>query len=352
MRALRWHDQKSIRLDEVPEPGPPGPGTVLVEVAFCGLCGTDLHEVAHGPNMIRTSPHPLSGAVPPLTMGHEMSGTVVQVGPGVSRVVPGTRVAVDPCLRCGTCRWCTRGEYHICERGGSIGLAADGGFARHVHVPAEQLCPVPDGVSLDHAAVAEPLAVGLHAARRGGIGPGDHVLVLGAGPIGIAAVIGARVAGAASVIVSEPLPGRSARALALGATLALDPTTTDVRREAFLRTGRIGPDVVIDATGRPELVDLAVRTVRRGGRVVVAGISDTIVPLDLRQLVLFERNLHGSLGYNHDIPRALDLMAAGRIDAGQLVTAIRPLSAGPEVFAELADDPDKHLKVLLTPQGD
>lgn len=349
MQALRWHGRGDLRLDETTDPGEPAPGHAIVEVAYCGICGTDLHEYLHGPNMIRTDAHPLTGAVPPVTLGHEMSGTVVATAGFEAGIEPGVRIVVDPCIRCGICRWCRRGEYHLCAKGGSVGLAADGGFARYVEVPLQNLHPIPDGVPDDLAALAEPLAVGLHAVKRGQVQPGENVLVLGAGPIGIAALLGARLAGAAGIYVSEPLESRAEQARGFGATEVFDPAVVDPRREVFVRTARIGPDVVIDATGRPELVDMAVRTVRRGGRVVMAGISDSDLRLDLRQIVLYERSIYGSLGYNFDIPRVLDLMATGRLDARPLLSGVRPLSAGVEMFKELAADRNQHLKVLLTP---
>lgn len=350
MQALRWHGRSDLRLDEIADPGEPAPGHAIIEVAYCGICGTDLHEYLYGPNMIRTGAHPLTGAVPPMTLGHEMSGTVVAMAGFEAGIEPGVRVVVDPCLRCGVCRWCRRGEYHLCAKGGSVGLAADGGFARYVEIPLENLHQIPDGVPDDLAAMAEPLAVGLHAAKRGQVQPGENVLILGAGPIGIAALLGALLAGAAGVYVSEPVEARAELALRLGATEVFGSSVVDLRREVFVRTARIGPDVVIDATGRPELVDIAVRTTRRGGRVVIAGISDSELRLDLRQIVLYERSIYGSLGYNFDIPRVLDLMATGRLDARPLLSGVRPLSAGLEVFEELAADRSQHLKVLLTPR--
>jgi len=350
MQALRWHGRNDLRLDETADLDEATSGHAIVEVAYCGICGTDLHEYLHGPNMIRMDAHPLTGAMPPVTLGHEMSGTVVMMTGSEAGIEPGVRVVVDACIRCGICRWCRRGEYHLCAKGGSLGLAADGGFAQYVEVPLENLHPVPDGVPDDIAAMAEPLAVGLHAAKRGQVQPGDNVLVLGAGPIGIAALLGAQMAGAAAVYVSEPLEARAEQALGFGATEVFDPAVVDTRREVFVRTARIGPDVVIDATGRPELVDLAVRTTRRGGRVVIAGISDSELRLDLRQIVLYERSICGSLGYNFDIPRVLDLMATGRLDVRPLLSGVRPLSAGVEVFEELAADRGQYLKVLLTPK--
>lgn len=351
MQALRWHGRADLRLDDVPEPVSPGPGEALVSVETCGICGTDLHEYQHGPNMIRMTSHPLTGAEPPFTLGHEFSGRVTELGADYPGLAVGDRVTVDPCLRCGRCRWCVRGEYHICAYGGSVGLASDGAFAPTVRVPLECLVRIPDGVSDEEASLAEPLAVGMHAVSRAQIAMGDTVVVLGAGPIGIAALLSARLAGASSIYVSEPNTERAARAAQLGATEVYDPTAADVRREVFLRTSRIGPDVVIEATGRPELVQLAIVTVRRGGRVALAGISDADLQVDLRQVVLYERSVHGSLGYNFDIPRVLDLMATGRLDASSLITGIRPLSHGPDVFAELAADRGRHLKVLLTPKG-
>lgn len=348
MRALRWHGRGDLRLDDVPEPPEPGPGEALVEVAYAGICGTDLHEFAHGPNLIRDAPHPLTGVRPPVTLGHEFSGRVVALGSPVPGIEVGTRVAVDPCLRCGTCRWCRHGEYHICAKGGSVGLASAGAFAPLVTVPAYGLVPVPDGVSDQLAALAEPLAVGLHAVRRAGVQPGDHVLVLGAGPIGIAVLMALRLAGAAGIYVSEPAPDRAKVAAEIGATEVFDPAVSDVRREVFLRTGRIGPDVVVEATGRPDLVELAVRTVRRGGRAVLAGISDGAASLPLKQVVPFERTVLGTLGYNFDIPRVLDLIAAARFDPSPLLTGVYRLSRGLDAFDDLGSG--SHLKILLDPK--
>jgi (R,R)-butanediol dehydrogenase / meso-butanediol dehydrogenase / diacetyl reductase len=349
LRALRWHAAGDLRLDDVAEPVAT-PGTAVIEVAFCGLCGTDLHEYAHGPSMIRTGPHPLTGQAPPVTLGHELSGRVIAMDGSAPGLAVGSRVAVDPCLRCGQCRWCRTGEYHICAKGGSLGLASDGGFAAYVRAPLECLHAIPDEVSDEFAAMAEPLAVGLHAAKRAQIGPGDAVLVLGAGPIGLAAVMGAKAAGAAAIFVSEPAAARGEAALRAGATEVFDPTRSDVRAEVFVRTGRVGPDVVIDGTGRREAIRLGVRALRRGGRMAVAGIGDADMTLDLRELVLYERTLLGSLGYNFDIPRVVALMATGRLDPTPLLTDVRPLSEGAATFAELSSPGNRQIKILLSPK--
>ncbi|BBY38038.1 threonine dehydrogenase [Mycobacterium mantenii] len=350
MQALRWHANNDLRLEEVPTPDA-GPHDVVIEVSACGICGTDLHEFQHGPNMIRHTPHPLSGVTPPLTLGHEFSGHVVSVGDTITDLQVGQLVTVDPCLRCGSCPSCLRGDYHLCTKGGSVGLASDGAFASHVLVPRVNVLPVPAGVPAEWAAVAEPLAVGLHAATRADVGPGDVVLITGGGPIGIASLLGALSRGAAAVYVSEPLPERAELARRFGATEAFDPTTTDVRREVFLRSGRVGPDAAIEATGRPEAFELAITAVRRGGRVSIVGISDQRLDVDLRQVVLFERSVLGALGYHHDIERVLKLMATGRLDPQPFITDVRPLESAIDTFVQLATSPADQLKVLLTPKG-
>ncbi|MFJ8927553.1 alcohol dehydrogenase catalytic domain-containing protein [Streptomyces sp. NPDC102364] len=351
MKALRWHGKGDLRLDDVPEPGAPAPNEAVVEVAWCGLCGTDLHEFLDGPHMMRTGPHPLTGQEPPLALGHELSGTVVALGGPVPGIGIGDRVAADPVWSCGSCWWCVRGEYHICPRSGSVGLASPGGFAERVTVPLTGLTRLPDNVSDEHAALAEPLAVGLHAVDRAGVRPGDNILVLGGGPIGTAVVMAARLAGVSGLYVSEPLAGRRELLHGIGVTEVFDPGVTDVRREVFLRTARIGPDVVIDATGIPALAAQAVATVRRGGRVVLAGVGHGSVEFDMGQLVFYERSVVGTLGYNFDIPRVISLMSTGRLDPAPLLTGRFPLSAGAGLFAELAADRARHLKVVLTPKG-
>ncbi|MFF2852003.1 alcohol dehydrogenase catalytic domain-containing protein [Streptomyces sp. NPDC058001] len=350
MKALRWYAARDLRWEEVPEPAGPRPHEAVVEVSWCGVCGTDLHEFLEGPHMIREGPHPLTGAAPPLALGHELSGTVVALGAEVPGIAVGDRVAADPCWRCGVCYWCVRGEYHLCPRGGSVGLASPGAFAERVTVPLAGLVRLPDHVGDEMAALAEPLAVGLHAVSRAEVRPGDNVLVVGGGPIGVAVVLAARLAGAAGLYVSEPLAERRAMLRDFGVTEAFDPGESDVRREVFVRTGRVGPDVVIDATGVPRLAAQAVATVRRGGRVVLAGVGHGTVAFDMGQLVFYERAVLGTLGYHHDIPRVIGLMSAGRLDASSLITGRFSLSDGAGVFEALAADRASHLKVLLTPK--
>ncbi len=348
MRAAVWHAAGDLRVEDVPEPGDPGPGQAVVAVSFCGICGTDVHEFTEGPVLIRSSAHPLTGTDPPVVIGHEFSGTVVAVGHGGPAALAGRRVTVDPCWRCGTCYWCLRGDYHICRQGGSVGLASDGALAPLVTVPAEGLVPLPDAVDDLVGALAEPLAVALHAVRRGGVSIGDRVLVFGAGPIGAAVTLAARAAGAAEVFVTDPVATRRDRAIAVGAAEAFDPATADVRREVFLRCGRVGPDVVFECTGVPELVTEAVEAARRGGTVVLLGVGHGTAALRPVSVTAFERTIVGSLGYNRDLPRAIDLVASGIIDPKPLITSVVPLAdVVSAAFAPLARGAGDQLKVLV-----
>lgn len=352
MRALVWHAAKDLRLEEVSEPGDPGPGEAIVRVSYCGICGTDLHEYLEGPMMIRPQPHPLTGEEPPFVLGHEFSGTVAALGSDVDEVEIGDRVTVDPCWRCGRCYWCRRGDYHICRLGGSVGLASDGALAPAVRVPAAGLVPLPDTVDDRIAALTEPLAVGLHAVRRGDVQPGDRITILGFGPVGAAVLLAAIAMGATGVYVSEPRAGRRELAERLGATAAFDPGEVDVRREVYGRTGRIGPDVVFECTGRADLVPVAATSVRRGGRVVMVGIGHGTMELEPRQLILVERELVGSLGYNHDLPRIVELISSGRMDPSPLISDVVGLEdAIGGAFDALAGDPGDLMKVLVDVGG-
>jgi (R,R)-butanediol dehydrogenase / meso-butanediol dehydrogenase / diacetyl reductase len=347
VRALRWHGARDLRLEDVDAPSSPRRGEAIVEVAYCGICGTDLAEYADGPVMIRPGPHPLTGASPPVTLGHEFSGRISALGEGVDGFAVGQRVTVDPCWRCDDCFWCVRGEYHICKRGGSVGLASDGALATSVRVPSSGLVPLPDEVDDRTAALVEPLAVGLHAVRRGRVEPGDRVLVLGCGPIGAAVILSARAAGAL-VYVSEPTQKRRELARTLGAIEAFDPATTDPRREVYLATGRVGPDVVFECTGVASLLPSAIDAARRGGRIVLVGIGHGSAEVHPQRIVPYEREIIGSLGYRHDLPRVVELLRSGAIDPSPMITGEVPLEdAVSGAFDTLLNDRGEHMKLLI-----
>jgi (R,R)-butanediol dehydrogenase/meso-butanediol dehydrogenase/diacetyl reductase len=291
--------------------------------------------------MIRLDPHPLTGQAPPVTLGHELVGTVVDGA--AAGLEPGTRVTADACLRCGTCAACARGDYHMCRYGGSIGLHLDGAFARLAALPGYALVPVPDGVSDRQAALTEPFAVALHGLDRAGLRAGTDVLVLGFGPIGAAAALTARALGATAYVV-EVNAGRRAAAEDLGfATL---DAGDDLPRRARRSLGDGGADVVVESTGVEALLANAVECAARGGRIVLLGLPRGASELATRRLTLFERSLVGSLGYRHDLPRVLALVAAGAIDPAAIVSLTVPLGEAADALRSLAD-PGDTLKVLV-----
>ena len=342
MLALRWHARGDVRLDEVEEPEP-RPGFALVAVDYCGICGSDVAEVAAGPVLIRPEPHPLTGQAPPLTLGHELSGRVV-----AGSLSDGTRVTVDACWRCGDCEACAVGDYHLCRYGGSVGLHSDGGFARLVRVPDYTLVPFADAVSSEQGALTEPFAVALHGLKRAALAAGESVLVLGFGPIGAAGALLARALGGIPLVVEKSEP-RAALAERLGfQTLEAGE---ELARRVRSALGSGGAHVVLEATGVAGLVPVAIECARRGGRIVLLGIGHEEVPVDPRRLTLFERSLLGSLGYRNDLPEVVAMVAAGLLDPAAIVTDVIPLAKAPEVLARLAVDPGGDVKVLVRPEN-
>jgi (R,R)-butanediol dehydrogenase/meso-butanediol dehydrogenase/diacetyl reductase len=350
VQAVRWHGNRDVRVEDVELALDLGPGMIEVEVAACGLCGSDVAEFAFGPYAIRDRPHALSGQQPPVTLGHEFSGRVVAVARDVDEVSVGDRVAADACWRCGVCPACLGGDYNRCLLGGSIGLCSDGALASNVRFPAYAAVPLPDSVSDAQGALLEPLAVGLHALDRGHARAGEQVIVLGFGAIGASTAACAKALGL-DAIVSEPNEGRRARASAMG--FAVHVPTGDSRddaRELRRLTGG-GARIVVDATGVAAVLGNAVDMTRRGAEIVVVGVPKQPSSVDAGRLVLFERTLVGSLGYVNDLPRVAKLIAGGHLDADPLITRMIELGDTPAELARLADTPGDDIKVMVQVGG-
>jgi (R,R)-butanediol dehydrogenase / meso-butanediol dehydrogenase / diacetyl reductase len=346
MKALRWHGRRDVRLEDVDLQGAPGAGMVEVAVDYCGICGSDLAEFQHGPFAIRPGPHRLTGQQPPVTLGHEFSGSIVSVGPDVPNLAPGLRVSADATWRCGHCRACQRGEYNLCPDGGSIGLASDGGFAARVRIPAYCAVPLPDQVSSVAGALIEPLSVGLHALDRGAAKAGDSVVITGFGPIGAAAAEVATAIGLA-VLVVEPNARRRQRAEELGyAALSPDGEPRDVARAVRQLTGG-GAPVVVECSGNAAALELAPEMSCRGGRIVSVGLPKQPVSVDAARLVLYERSLVGALGYRFDLPRIASMIDSGVLQPERLVTRTVALADAVGEFDRLAAGDGTDLKVLV-----
>src|ERR1700754_3961618 len=242
MKAAVYYGPNKLEVADVPEPQPTA-GTVKVKVGFNGICGTDLHEYYAGPIFVPTEPHPLTGEQLPLTIGHEFSGVIADLGEGVTGWQEGDRVAVEPIYKCGQCASCRAGNYNICAQIGFHGLMSDGGMAEYTVVPTNMLHKLPDNVSLQLGALVEPMSVAYHAATLGDAKAGDTAMVFGAGPIGIGLWFALRGKGVDDVFVVEPSATRRAAIEALGAT-TLDPAGVDVPSFIADHTDRRGADAV------------------------------------------------------------------------------------------------------------
>lgn len=349
MKALRWHAARDVRLDEVPEPTV-APGEVVIKVAACGICGSDLHEYLHGPLYIPKSPHPLTGVVPPVTLGHEFSGRVVEVGAGVEGVRAGERVTVNPCLLCGTCRWCRRGQPNYCAKLASVGLSRDGGLAPFVAVPAYGCHPLPPEVDDFQGASVEPLAVVLHACRRARLSAGDRVALIGAGPVGLLLLQVLKSKGTGWVAVIEPRAERRRLAQVLGADAVIDPGAEDPARAVARLTDDERVAVAFECVGSAAAFATAFRVAGKGGRIVLVGLVPEAVPTNLLGLLAHEKEIVGSSAYVDEFPEAIELLVAGRVRIEPLVTARVPLEeALARGLQALARGEEGNVKVMVTP---
>ena len=351
MQAVRWHGRRDIRVEQVAAPAAAPPGWVRIRVEACGICGTDVEEFRDGPLAVPLTPNPLSGRCAPLTLGHETVGVVVEAGDGVA-IEPGTRVAVEGNMTCGTCFWCLRGTYALCPMLATLGQQADGGLAEEMLAPAYLCVPYSDHLPADTAALAEPLSVAVRAIQRAGIGPGSSVAVIGAGSIGLLIVQAARIAGAETIVAVEHHEHRRSLATLLGATAAVAPE--DAAELADDLTSGIRFDATLEAAGNARAARAAIDLARKGGRSVLLGVYDDAISIPMLQFLLGEKEIYASLSHTHDgdFPEAVRLLNDGAVDVSPLVSdriALTDVVAGG--FEELLAHPEQHLKILVYPNG-
>jgi (R,R)-butanediol dehydrogenase/meso-butanediol dehydrogenase/diacetyl reductase len=352
MKAARWHGRRDVRVEDVPRPEP-GPGEALLRVTWCGICGTDVEEYLEGPVIIPTArPNGLTGRRAPLTMGHEFTGTVEALGEGVDTLRVGQRVAPEAVLFCGLCPYCRQHQYALCLNWAALGLQADGGLAEYAVVPAFSCAPLPDSLSDEEGALVEPTEVAVRAVAKAPPRLGGSVAVLGGGAIGLLVLQVAHAAGAGAVYLVEPRASRRALALELGAAAAVDPTTTDWMDELRDRCDGLGPEVVLECAGTRDSAGLAVRAARKGGRIVLVGITPDTVPIPTLDILVGEKRVIGTIQhhYDEDLPAAIQLLADGRVRAAPLISARIPLDAVVgQGFLALADRARDTLKILVSP---
>lgn len=352
MKAARFHAAKDIRIEDVPPPGEPGPGEVLVEPAWTGICGTDLHEYLAGPIVTPAQPHALTGATLPQILGHEFSATVVAAGDGVL-LTAGDRVAAMPLVSCGRCRPCVRGDRHLCVRMACTGLSADwGALAEQAIVPAYQLSRIPESLSLEQGALIEPAAVAVYAVERARLEAGADVLITGAGPIGALSLMAALALGAGRVFVSEPNAHRAEHARDLGATAVWNPMADDVPEAVRDVTDGDGVDRAVECSGTGAGLNLCVDAVRAGGVVVQAGLHTANPSVDPMQWCLKDLTIEATWAYPvTSWPRIAALIARGVLPVERVVTRRTGLdSVVRDGFDVLVDPAGTELKVLVNPQ--
>jgi (R,R)-butanediol dehydrogenase / meso-butanediol dehydrogenase / diacetyl reductase len=335
MRAATYAGDQTIRVEER-TPEAPGPGQVRLEVAYVGICGTDLH-IKHGAMDARVTL--------PAVIGHEMSGTVAAVGDGVSAWMPGDRVTVMPLRWCGECAACRAGHRHICQRLVFVGIDAPGALQQSWTVEQEIVVGLPEGLTLDHAALAEPAAVAVHDVRRADLRPGERALVVGGGPIGLL-IATVAAAGGAEVLVSEPNGFRRRLAAEMGLS-TVDPLAEDVVARVDAWTDGAGADAAFEVSGSAPGLLAATHALRVRGRLVVVAIHSEPVPLDLFRVFWRELQLIGARVYQRaDFEQAVELLATGAIPAARLISSVEPIDRTPEAFAEL-EGGGNVMKVLI-----
>lgn len=335
-------EYRHLELLDLPRPEP-GPGELLIQVAACGICGSDVHGY-DGTSGRR---------IPPIVMGHEAAGIVAVVGAGVTAFHRGDRVTFDSTVYCGDCSYCLRGEVNLCDRRQVIGVSCSeyhraGAFAEYVTVPARIAYRLPTKLSFAEAAMLEPVSVALHAIKVSELRGGETALVLGAGMIGLLTLQAARAAGCSQVFIADIDPTRLRLAEAMGATETLQLSGSDLSAEILRRTDS-GVDVALEAVGRNETIQAAIQSVRKGGTVTLIGNITPQVTIPLQVVVSRQLRLQGTAASAGEYPAAIDLISRGVIQVKPLITAVAPLEDGPRWFDRLyAHEPDL-MKIILSP---
>lgn len=337
MKAVVFHGKERLAAEERPMPKIRH-DEVLVQVMACGVCGTDVHiyEGAEG----------AAECHPPTILGHEFSGIISQIGDGVKRLKPGDRVTIDPNRLCGTCLFCLTGRGHFCENMVGYGTTTDGGFAEYCVVAESQAYQFAGHLSFEEAAMAEPVSCCLHGMDLSGISQGSTVLIIGAGPIGLIILQLARLAGAAKIIVSEPVESKRQAALSLGADEVIDPITQDVK--TYLQPfGNI--DTVIECAGRKETMAAAIDYAGKAATVMLFGLTEPEAAMEIKPFEIFKKELKITASFinPYTFARAVALLESGRINVKPLLVGSATLSRMPEIFE--CGETQKDGKLIIRP---
>ncbi len=346
MKAARFYGaDRPLKIEDIPQPQP-GPGEVLLAVKAAGLCGTDLHIALEGT---------IPTAFQPITLGHEAAGIVAETGTGVTDWKAGDRAAVFPNIACGECYACASGREALCLKSRILGVQADGAFAEYLLVPARTLVRLPDSIPFEVGAIlTDAVSTAYHAVVcRGNVLPGEAVVVIGCGGVGHHGVLWAKQREAAPIIAVDLSAGALRRAQEAGADYIVNPAETDAPKVVRSLTGGAGADCALEFVGRADTVTTAMKSLKRGGRVVIVGVGPERVTLPpLQAFVGSELSLAASLGFHRaDLEKIIGLVAAGEVDVSGSVSETVPLEEINEALKRLAERKGDAVRVVVRLAG-
>jgi L-iditol 2-dehydrogenase len=343
MKALLLPEYKKLEYVDFDDP-PILDDEVLVRVKACGICGSDIHGYDGSTGR----------RIPPVIMGHEASGEIVEVGRTVSNWKIGDRVTFDSTIYCNECAYCRRGLINLCDNRRVLGVSCDeylqhGAFAEYVAIPQQILTRIPDGVSYDKAAMVEPISIAFHAVNLSPIHLGNTVVVVGAGMIGLLVIQALRLAGCGQIIAIDIDPSKFDLAYHFGADECLMSHPDNVRQRVFELTEGQGASVSYDVVGLSSSLEVALAAVKKGGQITLVGNFKPTVDLPLQKVVNRQITLQGSCASNGEYPAVLNMLARGSIQVDPIISAVAPLSDGAAWFERLYSGDSALMKVILRP---
>ncbi len=336
MKAVKFYNKRDVRIEEV-EVKKVKENEVKIEVEWCGICGSDLHEYLAGPMAYKNIP---------LIFGHEFSGRIVEIGENVSHVKMGDRVTVEPIVSCGACVNCQKGLYNLCPNRQGYGISLDGAFAEYIVVKDNTVHKLPENLDYDIAALAEPTAVALHAVRQSQLKIGDTCAVFGTGPIGLLAIQAARAAGASKIIAVEVSEERRAKAMELGATHTINPVEENAV-EVIQALTNGGVDVAYDAAGVEPTFLAGLASVKAGGELMIISLWEKPVTFNPNMMIVAEKKINSIMGYRHNFAEVLDLLANRTIDGEAIITKRISLDEIVDEGFETLTKDKKQCKILV-----
>ncbi len=345
MKALVLKEYNNLVIEDVPEPEI-GDDEVLIQVQACGICGSDVHGMDGSSGRRR----------PPIIMGHEASGSIVDIGGNVSAWKPGDRVTFDSTVYCGKCNYCRAGKINLCDNRMVLGVSCEdfrrnGAFAEYVSVPQRILYRLPDQLEYERAALVEAISIAVHAAEISPISVMDTAVVMGSGMIGLLLIQVLRVAGCGTIIAVDLENDKLNLAKELGADIGFNPNEVDVVDEVKRLTNNRGADIAFEVVGITETVSAGVECLRKGGTLTLVGNITPKVEIPLQAVVTRQLQLLGSCASCGEYPACLKLLAEGKISVDKIISATAPLDEGASWFDRLYNHEKGLMKVVLQPNG-